>query len=332
MTLVPIELVAMADADGIARVADLRQQGVTAREIARWSAAGVLTPLTRGWYAVADDQEDGHSAWERRRHHHALRTRALVRELDGAAVASHHSALVLHGLPTFAADLHQVHLTRTEDDHSRRRPGLTVHQRLVGAERDDVRMAPAVAVVQAGLSGTGVTALVAADAALHRGLVTVASLDEATALLRGPGSAGVRRALRHVDGRAESPGETRSRLVLTLMGLTVEPQFEVVDGDFRAVADLRVAGTRLLVEFDGFVKYSRADPYRLDRCPTEVLAIEKLREDHLRELGYVVLRIVWSDLDDVPALRRRVERALALAEAVAHTVVTPRTSCTVSGA
>ncbi len=115
---------------------------------------------------------------------------------------------MLHGLPTFAADLRQVHLTRTRDDHSRRRPGLTVHRRLVGAGHERGVMAPAVAIVQAGLLGSGVSALVAADAAVHRGLVTVEAVTEALTLVRGPGSAGVRRALRHVDGRAESPGET----------------------------------------------------------------------------------------------------------------------------
>lgn len=84
------------------------------------------------------------------------------------------------------------------------------------------------------------------------------------------------------------------------------------------------------MEFDGFVKYSRADPYRLDRCPTEVLVAEKIREDRLRELGWIVLRVTWSELDDPAALRRRVERALALADATSQTFVTLGTPCTVS--
>ncbi|GAA1876708.1 hypothetical protein [Lapillicoccus jejuensis] len=327
--LVPVELAAMADADGLVRVADLRRYGVTAREIARWSASGVLKPLVRGWYSLA--QDDDRSAWERRRHDHAQRTRALVLQLDGAAVASHHSALVMHGLPTYAADLRQVHLMRTQDDHSRRRPGLTLHRCVDGAGHDATSVEPAVAVVQAGLLGSAVSSLVAADAAVHRGLVTTDALDEALDLLRGPGSAGVRRILGHVDGKAESPGETRTRLALTLMGLTLESQYAVTDGDFLAVSDLRVAGTRLLVEFDGFVKYSRADPYRLERCPSDVLVTEKVREDRLRELGWVVLRIIWSELDDVAVLRRRVERALALADATAQTLVTLGTPSPVSG-
>lgn len=202
---VPVELAAVADADGLVRVADLRRYGVTAREIARWSAAGVLRPLVRGWYSVVRDGEADRSVWEQRRHDHAQRTRALVHQMGEAAVASHHSALVLHGLPTYATDLRQVHLMRTHDDHSRRRPGLTLHGCVDGARHDETSIDPALAVVQAGLLGSAVSSLVAADAALHRGIVTTDALDEALDLLRGPGSAGVRRTLKHVDGKAESP-------------------------------------------------------------------------------------------------------------------------------
>lgn len=85
-------------------------------------------------------------------------------------MASHHSGLVVRGLPAFNADLLQVHLTRYADDRSRRRKGLTVHQQVAGAEADDGVIAPALAAVQAGCVNSAMATLVAADAGLRTGL------------------------------------------------------------------------------------------------------------------------------------------------------------------
>ena len=40
---------------------------------------------------------------------------------------------------------------------------------------------------------------------------------------------------------------------------------------------------------------------------------EKIREDHVRELGHEMVRVIWADFDDLPLLDRRMERALMLA-------------------
>ncbi len=65
-------------------------------------------------------------------------------------------------------------------------------------------------------------------------------------------------------------------------------------------ADSRVRGTRVLVEFDGAVKYADA----------RALFQEKQREDALRRAGWVLVRVVWSDLEDAVRLRRRLHRAI----------------------
>jgi very-short-patch-repair endonuclease len=70
-------------------------------------------------------------------------------------------------------------------------------------------------------------------------------------------------------------------------------------------ADFRVVGTRVLVEFDGAVKY--ADGRRA------TLFEEKRREDALRREGWVVVRLVWADLDDPERVRRLVLDAVARA-------------------
>ncbi|NUS01547.1 MAG: hypothetical protein HOV97_03175 [Nonomuraea sp.] len=113
----------------------------------------------------------------------------------------------------------------------------------------------------------------------------------------------VRAALRHADGRHESPGETRTAYVLRCLGLDLDPQVEVVAEGRRYRADFRVRGTRVLVEFDGAVKY-------VDRA---ALFEEKQREDALRRAGWIIVRVVWSDLSDPARLRRRLANALAQA-------------------
>ena len=72
-----------------------------------------------------------------------------------------------------------------------------------------------------------------------------------------------------------------------------------------ARVDFLVDGTRVVVEFDGKVKYGSGDP-----C---VLWAEKRREDQLRGLGYVVVRITWADLERAGGRRRPVRAALATA-------------------
>jgi hypothetical protein len=66
----------------------------------------------------------------------------------------------------------------------------------------------------------------------------------------------------------------------------------------------------VVVEFDGFVKYGRTVVRPGEPAPGDVVFTEKVREDRLRTLGYEVVRIIWSDLADLPAVRRRIEAAI----------------------
>jgi very-short-patch-repair endonuclease len=107
-----------------------------------------------------------------------------------------------------------------------------------------------------------------------------------------------------MDGRAESPGESRTRMVLSALGLPVEPQVEIIDADGELVGrvDFLVAD-RVVVEFDGAVKY-RGD------SGADVLIAEKRREDRLRELGYEVVRVTWDELAHPERLHAKVRAAL----------------------
>ena len=299
---------AVADGHGLASTGDALAAGLTKRDLAALVKDGRLVRLGRGWYSLPLlGSTDDVTPWERRRVLHAARARAAVRAVGGRAAASHHSALVLHDLPAFAADLRQVHLTRVDDTLSRRRSGLTVHGRVLGASMHEGLIDVATAVVQTGLENGPMAALIAADAALHRALLDSGQLTEAGHRVVGPRTTGVRSTLRYADSRAESPGETRLRWALRLMGYDAVPQFRIVDGSFVAVVDFLIAEHRVAVEFDGFVKYGRRSPFTLGAQPSDVVAAEKVREDHVRELDYGFVRVTWPDLDAIPLLHRRID-------------------------
>jgi hypothetical protein len=202
-------------------------------------------------------------------------------------------AYVPHGISKSGV----VHLTRLADTHSRHRSGAVIHPRLDG------RVSLAQAVVQTGQLNGPDDALVAADAALHRCLMTTADLSAAVDRVRGhPRVAAVRRVLRMADGRAESPGESVLRRILVDAGISVTPQLTVHDGPVSWRADLVVDGTPVLVEFDGLVKYGGPDD----------LVAEKRREDRLRALGYVLVRVTWADLRHPDRVVAEVRRAMAV--------------------
>lgn len=291
-TILSVDLGQLAHG-GVFSAAEAQRAGIDASELRRLAAAGSCHRLVRGWYAVGTD---GDPVSE-----HRLRATALVRHLPGVC-ASHHSLLVRHGLPTRAADLRVVHLTRLADKASRHRSGAVIHPAVDGI------VTLAQAVVQTGQVSGPADALIAADAALHRRLVTTAELDRALERFSGhPFTAEVRRVLRLADGRAESPGETLLRRILVDAGLAVTPQFVVTDGPVRWRADFVVAGTMVLVEFDGLAKYGGAAD----------LVAEKRREDRLRALGYEVVRVTWADLAHPERILAQIRQAVARARRVA---------------
>jgi very-short-patch-repair endonuclease len=238
----------------------------------------------------------------------ALRTRAVLASRPGD-VASHQSALALHGLPLHAVPLGTVdvvaHVTKV-----RLRSGLRTHVSdptsatvsVGGCSCLPVEVAVAQVLVRHGV----LAALVPLDAALHGRRVTVSDLAASfecmslTPRLRRRGD----RLLEVCDPACESVGETRTRLALLDLGLDVRSQVEVRDpaGRFVARVDLLV-GNQVVVEFDGATKYGAADG-------REALVAEKRREDALRALGYVVVRVTWADLDRPGWLGARVRQAM----------------------
>lgn len=299
-----IELLRRASVNHVFSSADAERAGIPRLRLVTLARAGLLTHLTRGmWSTVGSGDLDDI---------HLLRTVAIIRRLRVAAGATAHSALILHDLPLVDCDLDTVHLVRGSGQATRRGKDYTVWGEageLTTAKRPPFVEEPlpcasvALALVHAGVAGTPRTALAAGDAAVRRELVTPREIEVAAALLPlgTPNAAAVRRALADVDGRHESPGESLTAQVLRDLGYALQPQVWI--GPYRV--DFLIAGTKVVVEFDGAIKYD-------DRG---VVIAEKRREDELRRRGFVVVRLMWSDLKDPERVRRLVEAARAASAA-----------------
>ena len=263
---------------------------------------GVVRRLARGVYAVGDQPR-------RPEDRHAELCRGLRLQYPDGVLAGR-SAVVAHGLPTWNVPLATALLLRPVTSQVRR-SGAVVRSRpdgpVVGTPLGPATI-PATSLVQVALDHGTAAGVVSADAALHRDLVTPQQLEaELTARAGHPRIQYGMAMARFADGRAESPGESRLRLTLTTGGFTLDPQFVVRDpgGGFVGRADLRIRGSRVLVEFDGAVKYSDGGP--------EALVAEKWREDRIRALGWVVVRVCWLDLERPRELLVRIHRAVAQA-------------------
>lgn len=150
--------------------------------------------------------------------------------MGDSVVVTHESALLLHGLPVWTTrrDL-DTHLSNAGVRTRTRRTHVYLHRSppaLQSALIDNIWVASAAwAVAQTGCTLGLETAVVAADAALHSGLMTPSQLTDACATLIGTrGSAALNRLPNLVDGRSESPGESRLRLLLDGAGFDVTPQ------------------------------------------------------------------------------------------------------------
>jgi very-short-patch-repair endonuclease len=256
-------------------------------------ATGQCFRLHHGWYSVRAPTDE--------RDRHWLRTSALLQEYAGLVVASHGSALVWLGLPTERVDLGTIHLMwRAETSQFRSFSRTNIHERIDHPQLPlgEETVHPALAIGQVGLADQR-SLLVAGDAALRTSQTHHGGLRSACDALKGQrGVTAARAAVEWCDGRHESPGETVTAYVMRTLGYRLLPQFPVPGTPFRS--DFLVEGTRVLIEFDGKVKYES----------DEARFAEKVREDDIRARGYEVVRVTWSMLRDPDRIVRLVEAAI----------------------
>ncbi|WP_141281085.1 hypothetical protein [Pseudonocardia hydrocarbonoxydans] len=279
-------------------------------ELRRRRRSGELVAVGRGGYLPATDPRLVEAAAA-----HALRIESGEPLRADDSVVSHVSAAVVHGLPVWNLPLDRVHRTRDRRTGGRRTPTAHLHAAPLDAGEVTEVGGRLVTTVARTLADIGRTAgfeqvVVLADAALHRRLVDPEALQQA--LLRAAGWRGVpaaRRALEFADHRAESVGESRSRVAIARAGLPVPHlQREVSSGQVW-LGRVDFAWPGVVGEFDGRVKYGKY--LRPGQDPGDAVFAEKQREDRIRDEGLRVVRWIWDELRRFGEVSERLRRALA---------------------
>lgn len=224
---------------------------------------------------------------------------ATVPTLAADSVVSHISAGVLHEVPVPFGELHKVHVTRSVSGritkHVHRHQGRLPAESLVDIKGYAVTSLPRTAADLARwlAYADGVAVL---DATLRRGLSRAELEDHVRAAARRPGNERARRAVAFANPLAESAGESRSRVLMTELGLpepVLQQEFRNANGEVDARVDFDWPELGACGEYDGRLKYGRL--LRPGQSLEDVILFEKQREQVLRDHGRWMIR--WSDTE-----------------------------------
>jgi len=305
MTGLSSELVALAASQhGMVTTAHAARLGLGRRSLMAAVAAGELVHPGRGLYAVAHLVDRGSpETW-----HRHLAAGAMLTYPDATLCGV--TSVLAHGIGVWGCDLSKPSIRRPIS----RSTGVTCFRvrrarGAVVATEWGPSSTVADSLVQLAIDNGIEQGVVSADAALRHRLVTRADIDESIdRSIRAPGIHRARSMAAYVCVERESAGESRCGFALELAGIRVVPQVEIRDasGSLVGRVDFLVDGAMVVVEFDGKLKFASGDP--------EVLWAEKKREDRLRALGYIVVRITWADLERGTAVAK-VRAAMATAAA-----------------
>ena len=297
------------DSMNVELAGQLVNRGYGYGELARLARRGGLARIRRGAYAQAVGADAGAA--------HRQLIAATIPRLAPDACLSHTSAALLHDLPYWDNLLDRVHVIRPRSSGARRSTRIHIHPAPLPAE--DVidlggfkvtSMARTVADCARTLSYVRGVSL--GDAALRAGMGHTDLLEVLARPGTPHGNPKARRVAAFIDGRAESVGESYSRVTLDRIGIA-EPQlqYKVVDSRTGRVAfsDFAWPEERTLGEFDGKIKYGRL--VTPEQTAGDVIYAEKVREDWLRDLGWEVVRWGWDDLAEPAKLASRLHRAFA---------------------
>jgi hypothetical protein len=269
---------------GLARRRDVLQAGVSRRGLERLVRQGRLRVLTP--HLVTDvDQPVPDQA-----------LRALAVGLQGTV--SHATAAVLWGME-LATTPDRLSITVDRNRSRVVRAGARVHRQDLSADdrvhRDGLWLTtPLRTVLDLCRELPLAEAVVVADSALRRGLVTVEDLVAGLrALPRAVGRGRVTAAVRLVDPRSGSVLESLCRVLLHHAGVPApETQLGVLAADGRWIGrvDFAWPEARLVVETDGYAFHADRASYRSDRRRGNALVLS----------GWRVLRFSWEDVVHSP--------------------------------
>jgi very-short-patch-repair endonuclease len=237
---------------------------------------------------------------------HALRARAAAELVVPGSVVSGASAAVLWGVELAERD-DAVELTIPPGSHPRRIRGVRVRRSallpgdLARREGTLVTCAEATALRLASAL-PGDEAVIAVDRLVSSGIVDLAGVRDRAERATGAGSKRARDVCLLADGLAQSPQETRLRLLLHRSPLP-DPvaQFRiVVDGRFLARVDFAWPDRKVAVEYDG-LWHAEAAQFARDRQ----------RLNRLHAAGWRVVFVTAADLRDPERLLAMIADALA---------------------
>jgi predicted transcriptional regulator of viral defense system len=283
--------------------------GIPPHLVRSLTASGDLVRMRHGVYATrAAVQWAGTDATRR----HVLRVLAARATVGHHAVASYHSAALLHRLDLLnSLPEDTVTLTLPPDKPWKRaRPAsVTFHTADLPAEHlTRLYSLPvttaARTVIDLARTLPFADAVVAADSALHKEKAAKPEMGKVLDFCtRWPGVIQARRVVEFADERAESPLESVARILFDQSGLDA-PELQATvftpSGTFRV--DFLWRAHKVIAEADGLGKYNdRGD------------AVKQLERDRrLRDAGFQVVHFTWKELFGTPELvLRRIREALA---------------------
>jgi AbiEi antitoxin C-terminal domain len=236
---------------------------------------------------------------------HLRRARAVAGLLLPGAVLSGRSAAVLWGVDMAAAG-DPVECTVAASRRAGAVRGVVVTRRRLPAE-DVVRRngvlvtTPLRTAVDLARIEPADEAVVCVDQFLGARLVTLAEVRSAAAATTGPGCRGIRLAVGRADGLAQSPPETRLRLLVHCSRLPRPvAQYEVRDANgFVARVDFGWPEHKVALEYEG-VWHGEAQQVGKDRR----------RLNRLTAAGWTVIFVTAADLRDPVVLVARIAAAL----------------------
>ena len=138
------------------------------------------------------------------------------------------------------------------------------------------------------------SAVVVMDSALRLGS-SRKDLDAVIARCRRwPGIRNARAAAQFADGRAATPLESISRVAFRALGVP-QPELQATLawdewGNPRIIVDFYWPEFRVVGEADGMLKYD------VEPGQSDPLRAEKLRQEELEGMGYIVVRWTWDDI------------------------------------
>jgi len=298
----------------------LRESGLNSYAVGMLVQRGELRRVRTGWYVLGSRWEaagpDGR---------YRLFVRATAAHAEHPPLLSHHSAAVMHGLPLIGAWPASAHALCPGASGGSSHRMLTSHRGISDPQSTVIAgvrvtsLARTLVDIAAGSSFLVGVAMI--DHVLHQETLRVAA--ELAAGIRGSlpitkdmlltelalvhprvGRRAAERAIAFANGLADNAGESLGRVRFEELGFEI-PELQVHFSVRRRsyFVDYFWPGVRKIGEFDGHVKYTRAEVMD-GRDIVGVVTAEKKREDLLRPLVNSFDRWGWALALNAPEFHR----------------------------